>query len=156
MNLMLQVHMPLFFLLSGFCMTLGYGKKKYTSSTLCCGNCTCITGCDCKPCRKSSEEGQIFNSANFYLGRMTRIMPVYYFCYFAALPLIYLGYGISPWYDMHFNGIGLIVSLFGVQTWVILYGFGPNGPSWTVSTLFFFYLVYPRYDSVRKPFLYQT
>ena len=31
--------MPLFFLLSGFCMTLGYGKKNYTASTICCGPC---------------------------------------------------------------------------------------------------------------------
>ena len=41
---------------------------------------------------------------------------------------------------------GSIVSLYGVQMWVLIYGFGPvNGPNWTVSTLFFFYLVFPRY-----------
>ena len=29
--------MPLFFLLSGICMTLSYGKKTYIGSTICCG-----------------------------------------------------------------------------------------------------------------------
>ena len=28
-----------------------------------------------------------------------------------------------------------------VQTWILMFGFGPNGPSWTISTMFFFYLL---------------
>ena len=38
----------------------------------------------------------------------------------------------------------LLVPLFLIQTWIgLLAGPGPDGPSWTVSTLFFFYFNYP-------------
>ena len=60
-----------------------------------------------------------------------------------------LRYNVHPatHFDMmEFNDVvmGSILSLYGVQMWVVIYGFGPVAPSWTVSTLFFFYLVFPR------------
>ena len=126
--------MPLFFLLSGFCLTLGYGKKKHSKvSGCCCNNSTQF--------RSSPDDSNenIFDSATFYFGRLTRILPVYYICFLYALPLIPLLWQWGP------NVIGGSISaVFLVQTWIIVLGFGPDGPSWTVSTLFFFYLVYPR------------
>ena len=62
--------MPLFFLLSGFSCTLGYGRKKH---------------------QINNEENNTFDSGSFYFGRISRILPVYYFCYFYSLPLIPLG-----------------------------------------------------------------
>ena len=40
--------------------------------------------------------------------------------------------------------IGTIMSLFGVSTWVLPYqNFGQNIPSWTISTLAFWYWCFP-------------
>ena len=143
-----QVQMPLFFLLSGFCLALAYGKKNYKKSTMCCGPCSTTTGCDCPQCSVSEET--IFDSWGFYYARMVRILPVYYAIYLFALPLFPFGYGDQQIPKlMSFLGLegvmwGSLSALYGVQMWIPILGFGPVGPSWTVSTLFFFYLVFPR------------
>ena len=115
--------MPLFFLLSGFCCTLGYGHKRSKSN---------------------SEENVPFNTLDYYFGRMTRILPVYYFCYFFALPLVPLGHTFFGPTDIFHSLVGSILALFLIQSWLLVFGFGPVGPSWTLSTLFFFYLFFPR------------
>ena len=159
--------MPLFFLLSGFSMTLGYGKKKFTCSTICCGPCkttlNCCICCTCKNnccclcccCKNINEEGQEgddgdvqieFDSWNFYKNRFTRILPVYYATFLFSLPLIFLGHNffISP-YNYGATIGGSILAIVLQQTVLMSeFGFGPDGPSWTVSTLFFFYWFYPR------------
>ena len=97
----------------------------------------------------SIEEGQEddkeveFDSWNFYKSRFTRILPVYYATYLYALPLIFLGHNdiISP-YDYNGGIAGSVLAIF-LQHQVFLKA-SPNGPSWTVSTLFFFYWFYPR------------
>ena len=127
-------------------MTLGYGKKNYTGSTLCCGPCKMASGCDCLPCKRQIGSNQeVFDSIGFYLGRFTRILPVYYICLIVGAILIAFGHtNFAAPNNIWFNGGGSVVAIFLVQTWVLIFGFGPNGPSWTVSTLFFFYLVFPR------------
>ena len=141
--------MPLFFLLSGFCLTLGYGKKKYSKISGCCSSSKA------KTLDSTQSIGSIFDSTTFYFKRLTRVLPVYYVCFLYSLPL-----SISGWYfasgnpeitkdQLHnwtkeFIG-GIVSSLFVVQTWLVEFGNGPNGAAWTISTLFFFYLVYPRY-----------
>ena len=49
--------MPLFFLLSGFSLTLGYGRTKYRRATLCCGPCAATEGAGCCSCRKKQRQG---------------------------------------------------------------------------------------------------
>ena len=40
--------------------------------------------------------------------------------------------------------IGTLVSIFGVSSWILPYeNFAPNVPSWVISTLFFWYLLFP-------------
>ena len=124
----LQIHIPLFFLLSGFCLTLGYGKKSYTTFGLCYSD---------------------FQTQDFLFGRASRILPVYYFCFLFALPLIPLGYSYFSPNMYNFSIGGCIASLFLVQTWILVLAFGPDGASWTVSTLIFFYLTFPRYSEIR-------
>ena len=106
------------------------------------------SGCDCRPCRRQIGSNQeIFDSIGFYLGRFTKILPVYYFCLFAGAVLLPFGhYSGNPFApdNLWFSVGGSVVAIFLVQTWVFIFAFGPNGASWTVSTLFFFYLVYPR------------
>ena len=133
--------MPLFFLLSGFCLTLGYGKKKYTKSISCCGRRNPGT---VFPEQGSQNPDEFFETKEFLFGRITRIVPVYYFCYLVALPLLPLGHSYFPPTMYEYSVLGSILSLFFVQTWIMIYGFGADGPSWTVSTLFFFYLTFPR------------
>ena len=140
--------MPLFFLLSGFCLALAYGKKNYKKTTLCCGPCSTTTACNCQQCLCSEED--IFDSWGFYYARMIRILPVYYAIYLFALPLVPLDnnellriFGLQQLMWTAFY------SIYGVQMWDFGLGGGaafgvPIGPSWTLSTLFFFYLVFPR------------
>ena len=115
--------MPLFFLLSGFCLTLGYGKKNYTISSFCFSD---------------------FQTKDFLFGRVSKILPVYYFCFLVSLPLIPLGYSYFSPKMFNFSIGGPIAALFLVQSWIIILAFGPDGASWTISTLVFFYLSYPR------------
>ena len=121
---------------------MGYGQKKYTRSTLCCGSCQTTSGCDCRPCRKQPDSNEdIFNSWEFYFGRAFRILPVYYLTLIlAAIPQAALA--APP--DLYFNIGRTLASIFLIQAWIIYSWFTPYGASWTVSTLFFFYLVFPR------------
>ena len=115
--------MPLFFLLSGFCLTLGYGKKSYNS------------------------ENNDFDDKEFLFGRVTRILPVYYFTLLFAIPLIPLGHSYFPPSDYYPVFGGTFAAFFLIQTWILIFEFvpsTPNGPSWTVSTLSFFYLLFPK------------
>lgn len=159
-----QVQLPLFFLLSGFCLTLGYGKKKYDSAPLCFGPCAANSEYQTLPSSTDKEEGEalcdcaqcldekpvLFDSRGFYYGRLARIYPVYLVTYLFAIMLIPLGYNRGHISDfsqpgtLRSNVWGTISALYGVQTWILNFGFGPYGPSWTVSTLFFFYLVFPK------------
>jgi len=128
--------MPMYFLLSGFCLTLGYGKNKYSK----------ISGC-CSSLHSTQISGStIFDSTTFYFKRLTRILPVYYLCFLYALPLSFFVWYFASENSEIRNEIisGSISSLFLVQSWLIEFGQGLNGAAWTVSTLFFFYLVYPR------------
>ncbi len=108
----LQVQMQLFYLLSGYCLTLKYGSMPNLSKT------------------------------QFYWARMARILPINYVCHLAAIPSIFLGYNHFPPQDLS-NILGGIASLLCIQSWIIIFGFGPNPPSWTISTLFFFYWTFP-------------
>ena len=112
--------MPLFFLLSGFCLTLGYGKKSYNS------------------------ENNDFDDKEFLFGRVTRILPVYYFTLLFAIPLIPLGHSYFSPSDYFSVFGGTFAAFFLIQTWILIFGNGPNGPSWTVSTLALFYLQFPK------------
>ena len=128
--------MPMYFLLSGFCLTLGYGKNKYSK----------ISGC-CSSLHSTQISGStIFDSTTFYFKRLTRILPVYYLCFLYALPLSFFVWYFASENSEIRNEIisGSISSLFLVQSWLIEFGQGLNGAAWTVSTIFFFYLVYPR------------
>ena len=145
-SIIFQVHMPLFFLLSGFCMTLGYGKTQYDGYEVCCGSCTQVNrgGCGCES--GAEEHEKIFNTHNFLIGRCTRILPVYWVTFLFALPLMFLGHSVYNPEDYGTIIGTCLVTLLLIQTWVgLMLGSGPDGPSWTVSTLFFFYFNYPWY-----------
>lgn len=139
----LKIHMPLFFLLSGFCLTLRYGRKAYKGSSFC---CCCCAGKNLGLCAGDvphDEETEIFDSVKFYKTRMSRVLPVYYLCFLMALPLIFFGHSYLPPSDVINNFGGCLWAVSLQSSMVIVQGFGPNGPGWTVCTLFFFYWFFP-------------
>ena len=113
----LQAQNPLFFLLSGFCLTLGYGRSKSLNT---------------------SE-----SKWRFYKSRLARILPVYYFCFMLSTILIPLGYAVYSAEDPAFHPVNVGASFMLIHSWVMV-PLGPNAPAWTVSTLIFFYLFYPK------------
>ena len=113
-NIFGQVLIPWFYILSGFCLTLKYGNQKS------------------------------LNFADFMKSRVKKILPIYYFTFIIAFPLIFLGHNYFNPNDFYTFGLySCILSLFGIQSWILLFGFGPVGPSWTISTIWFFYLNFP-------------
>lgn len=81
-----------------------------------------------------------FNVRHYYRNRFARIAPVYYVTMLFALPLAAFGHGwVSP-SDM---GWVFATNLFAVQMWSSLPPLSFVGPAWTISTLAFFYLVFP-------------
>ncbi len=99
-----QIQMPLFFLLSGFCLTLAYGRKQYAGFDTCCGPCRVVDTLShrffcCGSCQKKSinvkpedySDLPVFDSWKFYFNRFSRVVPVYWFCMLLGVPLIFLG-----------------------------------------------------------------
>jgi peptidoglycan/LPS O-acetylase OafA/YrhL len=81
-----------------------------------------------------------FDVKHYYRNRLARIAPVYYVTMLIALPLAVFGHGwVSP------SDIGWVfaTNLFAVQMWASLPPLSFVGPAWTISTLAFFYLVFP-------------
>ena len=91
----------------------------------------------------SHAKKPITNSWNFYQNRLARILPVYYVSFLVALILIPLGYTQYSSEDPTFHPVNVATSLLLIQTW-IMFPLSPNVPAWTVSTLIFFYIVYPK------------
>jgi peptidoglycan/LPS O-acetylase OafA/YrhL len=107
--------MPVFFLLAGYSLAIVYGTQ---------------------PQQQQSK----FNIKHYYRNRFARIAPVYYVAMLIALPLAVFGRGwVSP------SDIGWVfaTNIFAVQMWASLPPSSFVGPAWTISTLAFFYLVFP-------------
>ncbi len=81
-----------------------------------------------------------FDVKHYYRNRFARIAPVYYAVMLFALPLAVFGRGwVSP------SDIGWVfaTNIFAVQMWPSIPPVSFAGPAWTISTLAFFYLVFP-------------
>jgi len=81
-----------------------------------------------------------FNVKHYFRNRFARIAPVYYVTMLMSLPLAVFGHGwVSP------SDISWVfaTNLFAVQMWASLPPLSFVGPAWTISTLAFFYLVFP-------------
>jgi len=81
-----------------------------------------------------------FNVKHYYRNRLARIVPVYYATMLIALPLAVFGHG---WVSPSDIGWAFATNLFAVQMWTSLPPLSFVGPAWTISTLAFFYLVFP-------------
>ncbi len=81
-----------------------------------------------------------FDTRRYYRNRIARIAPVYYATMMLALPLAVYGYG---WVSPSNMGWAFATNLFAVQMWSSFPPLSFVGPAWTISTLAFFYLLFP-------------
>ena len=89
-NLYAHIDMPLFFLLSGFSLTLAYGKTKWSGSTR--GFFGCMTFSDDGVDRENpQEEPKYFDSWAFYKKRFARILPLQYLGIILVLVVSFYG-----------------------------------------------------------------
>jgi peptidoglycan/LPS O-acetylase OafA/YrhL len=118
--------MPVFFLLAGYSLAIGYG-----------GNQSAGHQTDKANEHHKSHRLEI---KRFYRNRFARIAPVYYVTMLLALPPAVFS---QSW--VHAEDIGRVfaTNLFAVQMWFSLPPQSFDGPAWTISTLAFFYLVFP-------------
>ena len=77
LNLNANADMPLFFLLSGFSLTLAYGKTLWNGSTRCCFGCKTGSS-DGVDVESPEQRPKIFDSWEFYKKRLIRILPLHY------------------------------------------------------------------------------
>ncbi|MDJ0827730.1 MAG: acyltransferase [Rhodobacter sp.] len=76
----------------------------------------------------------------FYRNRVARIAPVYYVAMLIALPLAVAG---RSWVPPEWIPWTLATNLFAVQMWISWVPVSFVGPAWTISTLAFFYVLFP-------------
>ena len=87
-----QVDMPLFFLLSGFSLTIAYGKTLWNGSTRCCLGCKTTTSDGVTDSENPAEGRKIFDSWSFYKKRLIRILPLHYLGHIMVIIVQTFGY----------------------------------------------------------------
>lgn len=115
--------MPLFFLLSGFSLTVAY----------------------CKQPRVDSQMYYLqFDENNFYWNRLSRVIPVYYVGLLFSLPLCFAGFNNQNPTDYVSIVLSTIVSFIPVDTlFCFVLGGALDGPGWTIGTLVFMWWWFP-------------
>jgi len=115
--------------MSGFCLTLGYGKTKWDGCTWVCIN----------------RKGKLLDSRKFFINRFSRIVPLHYLINsisFKIFAMKGIGFQIvsSPL---------VLYTLTMTNSWTfididsVFRNFPYANPTWTISTLTFFYWAFP-------------
>ena len=153
--------MGLFFMISGFVLTLGYGQEVYVNTdgmlceACCCSICDRFYCCIPSPSLPSyyfypslssssatttatttESSTKSFPTRDFLYKRCVRLGPLYYFTNLISIPIWFL---INP------NLVNFIIttisSMFLLTSWIGIYPL--NGVLWSISTMVFFYLCFP-------------
>merc|ERR1719334_2904890 len=119
------VPMTFFILISGFVLALNDGKRIYSATKCCTELCP------------DKEDKSRFDGKNFYQRRCARTIPLFWLTNLLAIPLFLLNNNFD-WSTI----VSIILTLFTTNTWFI-YPFLLNGPSWIVSTIWFYYWIFP-------------
>ena len=135
--------MSLFYLLSGFIMTLGYGAGFPPPVSAVAGksgsNAAAMAGADV-------DHAAAFDRRRFLTNRLARVLPMYLLTNLSSIPL-HVGYFRST----AANPLNLFLTATGMNMWLLPFcatvpGFEllpPNGASWTIQTMMGFYVLYP-------------
>jgi len=141
--------MGLFFMISGFVLTLGYGQEVYVNTdgmlceACCCSCCDRFYCCIPSPSSSSitsttteSSTAKSFPTRDFLYKRCVRLGPLYYFTNLISIPIWFL---INP--NLVAFIITTISSMFLLTSWIGIYPL--NGVLWSISTMVLFYLCFP-------------
>merc|ERR1719295_884943 len=119
------IPMTFFILLSGFVLALNDGKRIYSATNCCTELCP------------DKEDKSRFDGKNFYQRRCARTIPLFWLTNLLAIPLFLLN-NTFGWGTL----VSIILTPFTANTWII-YPLVLNGPSWFVSTIWFYYWIFP-------------
>jgi len=152
-----RLELPLFFLISGYIFGICEGNKNY-ALTPCCTECTELRTPISTNELETPSDKISFDSKNFYARRAARTLPLYYLCNLIMIPLIYYGGLALPrsenehrqdFADFIGNLLGIevdyvwwLLTATATTTWFAV-PFNVNEPSWFVSTIWFFYWLFP-------------
>ena len=83
-----------------------------------------------------------FSARDFYIKRFARLGPLWYLGNLLAVPLYFTGHttATGAWW---WAGFTLSLLPFGLNSWTGPLFFPPAGHLWTISTMTFFYLLFP-------------
>ena len=93
------IDMPLFFLLSGFSLTLAYGKTNWDRSSLTYTNDT-KKDSGATDIEKFEKPPNIFNAREFYKKRLIRIFPLHYLGTILVLIVWNFGYFLVSYFSV--------------------------------------------------------
>lgn len=126
--------MPLFFLLSGFSLTVGYYKKFINAS---------LPQTYPLPSSNTKAQESVTLWKFMYL-RLVRVLPVYYICNALCYPAFFQGFGAFDPKNTSQLTVTTITTFIPVSTWLGGFlGMPFDGPSWTVCTLIGMWFFFP-------------
>lgn len=85
--------MPLFMMLTGFSISVTYGRSRWRHPGPCCGRPVAAS----VPGELEPAAAKPFPTWSFYRNRFARVYPVYLVALALAAPLWPLGYGVAPY-----------------------------------------------------------
>lgn len=150
--------MPLFFLLSGFSMTIGYHDRLFSHSLRSSPNCRGANGSEgnvliemktgndaaMEEEKNNQTTPQLSPIGKYFYNRIIRVIPVYFICTCEAIPPTLYGYGNLDPKDSFSMISSFVQSFIPTSTWTLfLAGIPLDGPGWTIATLYFFWLCFP-------------
>jgi peptidoglycan/LPS O-acetylase OafA/YrhL len=134
--------MPMFFMLSGFSLTVTYytkllGKQPQVPTTE-------ESSQNDKLVKASKESGPTITYIQFIVNRLLRVLPVYYLCNLITIPAVLHGYGrLNPDKSELLRNT-MITTFIPTSSWFgFLYGVPLDVAAWTVQTLIACWLCFP-------------
>lgn len=132
-----SAHMSFFFLLSGFTLAVIYGKTTWDPMPCCVELRT-----DREVHTPEGEVLNLMNARSFYQNRFARLIPTYYLISIFGAIIFANNQGlVEP--TFFWTIYTFITNIFCVQMWFGISPISFVGPAWTLSTLVFFYYVFP-------------
>ena len=141
--------MPLFFLLSGFSLSVGYMNRFVSNGNYVESHLDAVLLEDIEIHTELEQNTQLHQQQGssvrqYFYNRIIRVMPVFYITFAFAIPITVYGYGgFDPKDAMIFTS-SIVQNIIPTNTWTLfLAGLPIDGPSWTVCTLWFFWVLFP-------------